>query len=1039
MRIHHKKYSKFRIICVLIVGLCIHFNINANTETGDENTARNIVLYVVDDTGLPVTNLIIKVNEKVVKPDDGSSFMLEPDDIIQLSAAGFETSILSGRDAMDDDDDNVVILTRSTAFMSPDDDVPLPYMTLKRRHTTGSYSVIRGEDLERYPSADLRLAFSDITPGLRTRENHGAPGANPQEPLGWYGLTEKVSISARGRSMVHIIDGIPTDLSEIQLDPNEVESVTVIRDIVGKAMYGPLGADGILLIKTRRGAINESYLNVNIESGTGIIDRFPEWVSGANYARLNNQARAADGLDPLYSQGDISAYERKDPYDLSYPSVDYRDYMLENTRTFQRANVSARGGSESVQYSSYLGFNREGDIFNIGSTADFNRLNLRSNIDVVINDFITAELDIHGIVGIRRSPGYGYTTSEGQHYMRAYEFDIALEDIIRTPPIEFPVYTNTDSKLVRPWYGISSRYGNPIGNFVESGYYNEQNRQAGVKSALNYDMSHFINGLSSRTAIGFDVLNLTRIGQANRYEGYRVNIGDNDTTFTRVQSGIVNDIRRRLHDHYYQRVAFTQNLAFDRSFGDHDIQSSVTYFLYRKLSDRIRDPQPHQLGVWMGKYTFNDKYTLQGVLNYAGTFSFAKENRAELFPAVGASWLISEEGFMQDIQFVNFLKLRAEAGVNGYDPYLNPHIVQSRFILTTRSDFGPHPMNRWFGTTVESSPSSSYPSWVGNPDLTWEKRREFSAGLDGLFLNHKLLLDISYYNNLRDGIITRLPNSLPDVAGFSGAMPYFNSNQYRYYGVETGAQWTDISGRLEWSMGAALTFQNTEIVRYDEPNYRDDYQFRTGHPVDTYWGLSYKGKFASDEEARQVPQLFDPVLSAGDLKYEDMNGDGVVDENDYSAIGNTTPKVFYSLNASLRFGQWDMNIVGTGAAFYDIPLTSEYYHNGWGTDNYSAFVRDNLGGDYPRLTYFKVNNNFEPSDFWLTRGDYFKIKNVEIAYTISGHQVRRINFDGMRIFVRGSNLLTISAVKDIDPESSIAGISAYPLYRTFTGGISFSF
>jgi hypothetical protein len=405
-------------------------------------------------------------------------------------------------------------------------------------------------------------------------------------------------------------------------------------------------------------------------------------------------------------------------------------------------------------------------------------------------------------------------------------------------------------------------------------------------------------------------------------------------------------------------------------------------------------------------------------LNYAGTYSFSSAKRAELFPSAGASWVISDESFMSNLKFINFLKLRAEAGILGYESYQTPLYDLDNFSSSTGSNFGPYSTGKWQGTNNETSPYIAYPNRVG-------------------MFNHKLSLEVNYYNNLREGIIVQLSNSMPYVAGIASALPYFNHNQTRYYGVETGIQFTDNTGQLEYSFGGNATVQNSKIVNYDEPAYRFDYQFSAGKPADTYWGQTYLGKFSSDAEALAVPQLYDAVLHAGDLKYKDMNGDGVVDDADVSSLGHTTPRVFYALNINLGFKNFEMTIIGTGAALFDIPLTNTYYWNGWGDNNYSNFVKDNIGGAYPKLTYYKVNNNFVASDFWLTKGDYFKIQNVELAYNIPPLQI--IRSQGIRLFVRGANLLTITKVKDVDPESINSGVTVYPLYRTFTGGIKLTF
>jgi hypothetical protein len=303
----------------------------------------------------------------------------------------------------------------------------------------------------------------------------------------------------------------------------------------------------------------------------------------------------------------------------------------------------------------------------------------------------------------------------------------------------------------------------------------------------------------------------------------------------------------------------------------------------------------------------------------------------------------------------------------------------------------------------------------------------------------KISLEVNYYNNLRDGQIVQLTRSIPLVTGISTAIPRYNYNSTRYTGFEAGIQVADKAGKLEYSVGANATVQNSKIEKYDEPLYRFDYQFVAGNAADTYWGQTYLGKFKSDAEAQEVTQIFDAVLKAGDLKYKDMNSDGVVDDNDMSALGHTLPRLFYALNACLKYNNFDMTLIGTGSAFYDLPLTNAYFWNGWGDNNYSSFVKDNIGGSYPRLTYYKMNNNFVNSDFWLTSGGYFKIQNVELAYTIPANNLQLIRSQGLRLFIRGANLLTITKVKDVDPESINSGVTIYPLYRTFTGGIKLTF
>lgn len=931
--------------------------------------------------------------------------------------------------------------------MTSEDNIPLPYMTLKKRNITGSSTIITGDQLEKYPSTDIRNAMSGLATGLQVSERNGAPGMTAEENNGSYRYMEKVSVTSRGYRMIYIVDDVPMDATEAQIDPAEIESMTIIKDIVGKAMFGSAGAGGIILIKTKRGRTNERLLNVNIENGVSSIDRMPGWASGSEYASLNNIARKADLLKENYSTDDIAAYAKNDPYDMYHPSVNYRDLMLKNSMSFKRANVSSSGGNDVVQYSAYLGYGGEGDIYKLGKTSDYNRVNTRANLDIKINEIFKVQFDIFAGLTFRRSPNYGYATSEGSGLTDLVEFSSAVANITDTPPIAFPIYANNDPKLKAPWYGVSTNYPiNPVGNLKENGYYNERGRTGVASAALDYDMKGILDGLTSKTFFSFSALNLVRIGQAEDYIAYTVTPGISPKTgsdtinLAKVHDGIDNANLLNLHDYYYQRYAFYERLKYEKDFGENKLQTTLTYFLNQFTRNGYRDPRRQQNVVLTALYSINDKYSIQGLLNYTGTSSFDEGKRYELFPSLGASWVISEESFMSNVKAINYLKLRGEAGIIGSESFMSPFLYRTAWTGTTGTTFGPSSLTtRWFGSTNESTVYSTYPNRFGNPDLSWEKRKEFNFGLDALMLNEKLSLEVNYYNNIRDGQITQLTSTVPYVTGISAALPRYNYNKTKYYGVEAGVQYNEKNNNFGYSFGGNITIQNSKIVKHDEPAYRYGYQSRTGLAADTYWGQTYVGKFASDAEALVVPQLYDAVLKKGDLKYKDMNGDGFIDDNDMSAIGHTTPRVYYALNAQFNFKNFDLTLIGTGYAFFDIPLTSKYFWNGWSDNNYSDFVKNNIDGAYPRLTYYKVSNNFVTSDFWLTKGDYFKIQNVELAYNLPADKLQIIRSRGIRFYVRGSNLLTISKVKDIDPESPTSGIDSYPLFKTFTGGIKLTF
>ena len=1039
-------FAIFLIFCIALPGI-------GEAQSADQKKVRNIEVRfrITDDSGTSLPGAAVVIGEGLIHTNSAEngevSFKASPDGFVAISMSGYEKKVILVKDLLSV---NQVQLTKSVLFRTSDDVVPLPFMNLKRRDVTGRYAVVKGTDLEKYPSTDIRNGFTGLVPGLEVLELNGAPGMSPEEDLGVFGVTQKIAMFSRGRNVRYIIDDIPTSLSEMPLDPSEIESVTLITDIVGKAMYGPIGADGIVFIKTKRGKENERIFNVSFENGISTIDRMPDWVNGSEYANLSNLALTNSGLPARYSEDDITGFSKNDPYDMYHPSINFREMMLTKSMVTRRANVSSTGGNDVIQYFGYLGYSGDGDIYKIGPSSGNNRINARTNVDIKVNDFLKVQFNFFGGLTIRNSPNYGFDPQYASEGSDNSELDIlemgsVLDDITTTPPVAFPVYANNSPELESPWFAVSSKYGsNPIGNLSNNGYYSETGRQSSYIAAIEYDMSRLIPGLSSRTYVGFNNLNLVRLGKAEDYIAYittpAVVNGSDTVLLTKVHDGVNQSDEANLHDYYFQRLSAYESLSYEKSFGENDFMTSLTYYLFKEAIDGIEEPRRQQDLVWTGLFSINNKYNIQGVLNYAGTYSFGKGKRYQLFPSIGASWIISDESFMEDLGFINYMKIRGEGGILGYESFLSPYYYRDDFNANTSGGaFGPHTSNQWFGTSTDNQVYRTTANRIGNPNLTWEKRKEFNIGFDALMFNRTISFEASYYNNLRDGIITMLNNVVPSVTGVSSVLPLLNYNKIRYYGIELGLQYTRSSGDFRYAFRINSTIQNSEYLKSNEPSFRFEYQSAIGKPVDAYFGLHNTGKFETDQEASEVVQVYDDVLHEGDLAYEDKNGDNIIDENDKGMIGHTTPRLIYSLNANISYRNFDFTVIGTGRALYDIPLTNNYYWNGWGDNTYSGFVRDNIGGAYPKLTYYKVNNNFIESDFWLTSGGFFKIQMAELAYNVPLNKLGINRSFGVRIFGRGANLLTISKIKEVDPESINSGVEVYPLFTTFTGGLKLTF
>lgn len=1043
-----------RLYSITGIGLILLFITGYGRVSAQEKEKTKVIeltIQVVNESDKAVPDAEIVVGEGFShgSTDLSGEYKLKAKltDFVTVSKPGFEKTFVSVSLL---NNDPAVVLKRSVLFKSEEDRIQLPYTYNYKRNTTGDYFVITGKELEKYPSNDLRNALVGLVPGLAIAEKEGSTGISAEETRGQFGVKTKVSGNIRGFSPIYIIDDIQVDITEMQLDPDEVETITVIKDVVGKAMYGPHAANGIIFIKTKKGQANDRILNVNVEAGISAVDRFPKWGTAGEYARLNNQARINDGLSPLYDETAITGYDRNDPYDKIYPAVNFQEMMFKDLKSYQRANVSSSGGNNFIKYFAYLGYSGEGDNFKIGSNADFHRLNARANLDMKVNDFINVEFGFFGGLTIRRSPNYGYDKDYGKDNsddaeLDIFEFNSAIADATTIAPNAFPVYAAFDEETGVPWYGLSATFKrNPIGNLVDNGYYNETGRLGVANVALNYNMDHLVKGLKSRTYVGFNAYNLTRIGKAEQYAAYIAtpNADKTDVTLDKVWDLTEMSGQAKLHDYYFQRFSGYQTFSYDRLFNDlHGISTALTYHISKYTRNQVENPLRQQNVNWMGSYTYDNKYTLQAAVTFAGTPTLIGSRQYQFYPSVGASWIMSDEEFMKELKFIDFLKLRVEYGELGYQSLTPAHYMyEDKWgVNKTGTAFGPHTNNQWFGSNTDNDVYRSTYNKLGNPDLNWEVRKEFSAGVDALMLDHKLSVNVTYYNTLRTNEWVQPGNLFPLTVGLL-ATPYVNFNKTRFHGAELSARYTDRIGDFRYSIGAMATLPRTKRIRYDQPNYRNDYQSRIDKPTDAYFGLVYQGKFSSDEEANRIPQLFDESLKAGDFKYADLNNDGVVDDNDMKQIGNTSPRLLYALNINLAYKNFELTVIGDGRSGFDTPLTNKYFQNGWGDNNYSKYVVDNMGTDkLPRLTYYKVENNYKASTFWLKKGDYFKIQNIEVAYNLPLTATSFMGIRKARFFVRGANVATFSGIKDIDPESTTSGIDSYPLNKTFTGGVKLTF
>ena len=887
--------------------------------------------------------------------------------------------------------------------------------------TTGAARSWSGETIEKYPGGDIKNSFTGVIPGLFVTENNGATGV-------LYGVSN-ASLQARGFGIVTFIvdDVVIPNASEIPLNPEEIESITVVSDIVDKARFGPEAARGALYIRTLRGLNNTRKVYAGYERGIDFVDKMPEWVDGTEYITLNNWAREAAGYQTRFSESDIAKYSRKDPLDWIYPNVDYKDLIFKNTRDYHKGYVTIRGGGDRVLYSGNLGFVNQGDIYKVGDPTNYNRFNAKMNIDMKVTDELSVNFSFLGILSIRNSLLSAYGDGASNH-----SFDAIWSRVHNTPAVEFPLYLDIDEETGKRNYAVTTENPNhPFASAAETGHYRERTRVGLTKAQINYDLGRFIKGLKSETQLSYNLSYTVRGGQGQDYTAWIFNPADSSravTSHTGVSESSESQYKAPV---YVQGIQFHEKVSYALTGKNYGLNTAFVY--YRSKSGDASDGAYHkqQNYILSSDFQYGNRYIAELVLNYAGTSARKRGHRYELFPSLGLGWVVSAEPWMKNASWIDYLKLRGQAGILGYEPYGTQYHWESYYTATSSIAYGPYSTNQWFGSGSFSATGTNA-SRIANENLGWEKNKEISAGFDAVLFDH-LTVGYTHYNCLRDGIVVDVANVLPLFYGASSMMD--NYNQVYYSGDEVSISWDQKVGDFRYRIGGFLLHDEARYGNYNESTTYDNLK-HAGKSIGAVYGYDYIGKFKTSEEAAASIQMLDPQNYVGDLKYTDITGDGVVDTNDRTIIGDNRPKLQYAANLYLAYKGFDLTVVGTGKALFDRYLTNGYFFMGSGDKNYSKFVYDER---YPRLSFVESANNFTTSNYWRVDGGFFKIQNAELGYNFKTKIGRDFSLNGIRIFVRGANLLTVSKVPYVDPESPAAGVSEYPLFRSFTGGIKLTF
>jgi len=919
-----------------------------------------------------------------------------------------------GQEEVDEVESTVLVEEPELVTLIEEDTIDLGFVEKSKKNIVGAVSGIRPENYLQYDNTQwVRDALYGRITGL-------------------YGSS---NVRGLGEAMI-VVDGIPGRFIDI-LNSEEIEQITVLKDANAVAQYGAMGQNGVIVVTTNRGSATRRESNVIVNFGVQSVATLPSYLGSAEYMELFNEARLNDGLDSAFSMEQINNFRSGDnPY--KYPDVDFYSSQYQNSYApYTNALAEFSGGNEKTKYYINVGYNGTGSIAKLNEEANkgTNRFNVRGNIDFTVNKWIKSTLDVASIISSTKRAQSNLLwagTSRKPHTFSPL-LPISMIDTAGNSELAGQVAA---ANTYQGGYilGGSQAFQNntPVADVLAGGYIEDILRVTQFNNAIDFDLSMIAKGLSAETYVSFDFYNIYSQSVNNDYSVYEPT-WSNDTIvgLTRLGQQDKKDLTQNVNTRdFLTRYGFYGKLNYDKQFGEkHRLNTSLIGFASsRHVREETQPAKTAHLSLLMS-YIYDNKFMIDFNSAYVNSVKLPEGNRAKYAPTVGLAYVLSEEGFLKNSSWLDYLKLRASAGI------INTDLGIPRYYMYQEV------YNQGGGGYNWADGFNNQRTRIlqgRNDDFTFEQRKDINLGFEaGLF--SRIWVEMNLFQSDLDNQVTRLNNQYPSF--YTDFTPYSNYSQDRYKGVELGMNYTDNFGPVRADIGARMIYTTTERVKVDE-KYDDQYQNRQGLPLDVIWGLEDQGFYtASDfnEDGSLVDGLPAPAygeVQPGDIKYVDQNNDGTVNDQDQVNIGNWRAPFFFATNLRFEYKGLSLFVLGTATAGGNNMRQGDYF---WvdGDDKYSEVVRDRWTEEtastatYPRLSSQQNNNNFRSSTFWMYDDSFFRIQRAQITYQFPQKWVNNINMKGLSVFAAGSNLVEFSKVKNLMEVR--AGTSA--TYRYYSLGL----
>lgn len=997
------KIYKFNIGLLLCSSLLISIQ-RVSAQKDNKKRVETIESIVKNQNGTPIPNAVIYGSEGVVTAhtDENGRFKINvpPATDLRIDAKGYNSEIIPTSNGAED-----IILTESPFLQGEKDIVNVPFGQTTTGDIVNSTIVLNPEDFANY---DQQISVYDALLGR-------VPG-----------LIGEDNIRGTGNALF-VIDGVPR--SPLYINLTEVKQITILKDVNASVLYGTQAKNGVIMITTKRGEALKRNINVRINQKISTPISKPKYLNSVDYMTLYDEARRNDGLSPIY-ENELNGYKTGNQY--RYPDMDYMSSdLLKKFMSTTDVNTEFSGGNKRTRYYTNLGIISSNSLYKQEGSKHFgnNRFNVRGNVDFDITDYIHSYIDAAFILDINTNAN-GNLWKYSSEYHPNYYSPLLPISMIADPSLY------ETAKLINGSYilGGTNQYKNNIyGDYILGGYTQYYQRMAQFKVGFDVDLNQWVKGLTFNAAIGFDFFNVYDQTVKNAYAVYAPVWNETNDAIIKLEKigeDKTDGVQKINSQSFNRNLLLNLGFNYQKSFeGGHNFLARlIGYYNKSEQNNVLLSDKYAHLGFQV-TYDYQKKYLLDFSSAMTNSIKLSAAKRIGYSPTLGIGWIASNEDFWNKESVIDYLKLKVSGGILRTDNFFKYNLYKESYNVGN--------IFHWNDLDMDGTRGNATDLYVaGNEKLGYETMRNINMNAETYMYDRSLFLSAGFFYTEHGNQVTKREYYYPSLIG--SFYPYENYGKTSYSGLEVAANWSKRWHDFSFDIGAQFTYATSKILEKDEI-WNNAYQYRKDKAADAIFGLESLGFFNNKEEIGRIEQKFGTVLP-GDIIYKDQNGDKVIDSNDEIQIGNTVPRYVYGLNFNLKYKNFDLFVLGQGAAKYNGIYNTPY---DWidGDKKYSVLALNRWTEEtartatYPRLSSQENSNNNRTSTFWMYNASYFSLSRVQLTYKFSQSLLNPTFIKNLSVYLNGSNLLMLCE----NQERRQMNIGSGPQYRNVSLGLQIGF